>query len=107
MSGLTAFDSSKTKLEKGVTLLEASAGTGKTYALARIFLRLIAEEDVEVGKILTVTFTTAATEELRDRIRSLLVEALALQERYPAALLSPLPETRQRFPWLRAGTQNA
>ena len=42
MSGLTAFDSSKTKLEKGVTLLEASAGTGKTYALARIFLRLIA-----------------------------------------------------------------
>ena len=75
MSGLTAFDSSKTKLEKGVTLLEASAGTGKTYALARIFLRLIAEEDVEVGKILTVTFTTAATEELRDRIRSLLVEA--------------------------------
>ena len=75
MSKLPAFNASNTKLDKGVTLLEASAGTGKTYALARIFLRLVAEEGLEVGKILTVTFTTAATEELRDRIRSLLVEA--------------------------------
>ena len=57
--------------KKGVTLLEASAGTGKAFALARIFLRLVAEEGVEVGKILTVTFTTAATDELRDRIRKL------------------------------------
>jgi len=75
MTGNQTFDSAGTVLAKRVTLLEASAGTGKTYALARIFLRLVAEENVEVGKILTVTFTTAATEELRDRIRSLLVEA--------------------------------
>ena len=75
MIGNQTFDSASTVLAKRVTLLEASAGTGKTYALARIFLRLVAEENVEVGKILTVTFTTAATEELRDRIRSLLVEA--------------------------------
>jgi exodeoxyribonuclease V beta subunit len=75
MSEPKAFDCSNEPLIQGVTLLEASAGTGKTYALARLFLRLVAEEGVEVGKILTVTFTTAATEELRDRIRSLLVEA--------------------------------
>ena len=75
MTGNQTFDSASTELEKRVTLLEASAGTGKTYALARIFLRLVAEEGVETGKILTVTFTTAATEELRDRIRSLLVDA--------------------------------
>ena len=75
MIGNQTFDSASTVLAKRVTLLEASAGTGKTYALARIFLRLVAEKNVEVGKILTVTFTTAATEELRDRIRSLLVEA--------------------------------
>ena len=75
MSKLSSFNCSVTKLDKGVTLLEASAGTGKTYALARIFLRLVAEKGVEVGKILTVTFTSTATEELRDRIRSLLVEA--------------------------------
>ena len=81
MSDPPGFDCSRTGLDKGVTLLEASAGTGKTYALARIFLRLVAEKGVEVAGILTVTFTTAATEELRDRIRSLLVEALdALRE---------------------------
>ena len=96
MSGLTAFDSSKTKLEKGVTLLEASAGTGKTYALARIFLRLVAEEGVEVGKILTVTFTTAATEELRDRIRSLLVEA------HETLLEKPIPGEDPTFSRLRS-----
>ena len=56
-----------------MTLLEA-VNAIKTYALG-IFLRLVAEEGVEVGKILTVTFTTAATEELRERIRDLLVEA--------------------------------
>ena len=75
MSEAKAFDCCNEPLLPGVTLLEASAGTGKTYALARIFLRLVAEEGVEVGKILTVTFTTAATEELRERIRALLVEA--------------------------------
>ena len=96
MNGLTAFDSSKTKLEKGVTLLEASAGTGKTYALARIFLRLVAEEGVEVGKILTVTFTTAATEELRDRIRSLLVEA------HETLLEKPIPGEDPTFSRLRS-----
>ena len=85
MSSIQAFDSASTKLEKGVTLLEASAGTGKTYALARIFLRLVAEEGVEVGKILTVTFTTAATEELCDRIRSLLVET------YETLICEPKP----------------
>ena len=45
--------------------------------MARIFLRLVVEEGLEVGKILTVTFTKAATEELRGRIRELLVDALA------------------------------
>ena len=77
---MKSFDCATEVLEPGVTLLEASAGTGKTYALARIFLRLVVEEGVEVGKLLTVTFTTAATEELRGRIRELLVETLACLE---------------------------
>ena len=62
---MKAFDCAQESLDRGVTLLEASAGTGKTYALSRIFLRLVVEEGVEVGKLLTVTFTKAATEELR------------------------------------------
>ncbi|GAB1409559.1 exodeoxyribonuclease V subunit beta [Desulfovibrionales bacterium] len=54
----------------GTTLIEASAGTGKTYTLSGLFLRLLVEQRVPVDKILVVTFTTAATEELRGRIRS-------------------------------------
>ena len=53
----------------GTTLIEASAGTGKTYAIANLFLRLVLEEELEVRRILVVTFTKAATKELRDRIR--------------------------------------
>ena len=41
---MKAFDCAKESLDRGVTLLEASAGTGKTFALARIFLRLVVEE---------------------------------------------------------------
>ena len=78
MSEAKAFDCCNEPLLPGVTLLEASAGTGKTYALARIFLRLVAEEGVEVG----ITFTTAATEELRERIRDLL-EATKLSRKIP------------------------
>ncbi|NLY40711.1 MAG: UvrD-helicase domain-containing protein, partial [Desulfovibrionales bacterium] len=54
----------------GTTLIEASAGTGKTYTLSGLFLRLLVEQRIPVDQILVVTFTTAATEELRGRIRS-------------------------------------
>jgi exodeoxyribonuclease V beta subunit len=59
----------------GRNLIEASAGTGKTYAISRIFLRLVLEKRYDINKILTVTFTEAATEELRRRIRSIFYEA--------------------------------
>lgn len=64
----------------GFNLIEASAGTGKTYAIEGIFSRLIAEKDYSVDEILVVTFTVAATEELRMRIRKrlrLLLDALS------------------------------
>ena len=57
------------------TLIEASAGTGKTYTLASLCVRLVAEHGVPVDRILVVTFTRAATAELRDRVRQRLVEA--------------------------------
>ncbi len=60
----------------GTNLIEASAGTGKTYALAGLFVRLILEKGLSVGEVLVVTYTEAATEELRDRIRGKLREAL-------------------------------
>lgn len=60
----------------GINLIEASAGTGKTYTITTLFLRLIIEKKLLVDKILVVTFTEAATEELRHRIRRRLREAL-------------------------------
>ena len=52
-----------------VTMLEASAGTGKTYALAGLALRYIAEGHVLVSQLCVVTFTEATTAELRGRLR--------------------------------------
>lgn len=56
----------------GTALIEASAGTGKTFTMANLYLRLllgIGCAPLSVERILVVTFTKAATEELRDRIR--------------------------------------
>ena len=76
---VTPFDPSG-PLETGVTLLEASAGTGKTYAITHLILRLVAELGVPLDRILAVTFTTAATAELNARVRRRLSEALAALE---------------------------
>ena len=60
----------------GITLVEASAGTGKTFALARLVLRLVLDGQVtDLSRLLVVTFTKAATEELKTRIRRALHEA--------------------------------
>lgn len=61
----------------GVTLVEASAGTGKTYQIQNVYLRLVLVEGLPVEKILVVTFTEAATRELRERLRSILVKCNA------------------------------
>lgn len=61
---------------RGCLLLEASAGTGKTYTLALLVLRLLLEQGLAVDQVLVVTFTRAATGELRDRIRRRIREAL-------------------------------
>lgn len=53
----------------GRNLIEASAGTGKTYSIALLVLRLITEKDIPLSKILMVTFTKAAVAELESRIR--------------------------------------
>ena len=58
----------------GLNIIEASAGTGKTYTLAELYLRLVVEQGLTVDQILVVTFTNAATEELRDRLRQRLAD---------------------------------
>ena len=70
------FDANSYPLGSGVRLLEASAGTGKTFALAHLCLRLITEADHALDTLLVVTFTDAAAEELRSRIGQRLQQAL-------------------------------
>ena len=55
------FHLTETPLTRGVSLIEASAGTGKTYAITALFVRLIVEENLSVREILAVTYTEAAT----------------------------------------------
>ena len=66
---------------QGTHLIEASAGTGKTYSIAALFTRLVVLEGWAPENILVVTFTEAATAELKNRLRARLGEVLAaLQE---------------------------
>ncbi|MBF0103078.1 MAG: UvrD-helicase domain-containing protein [Desulfobacterales bacterium] len=60
---------------KGINLIEASAGTGKTFTIAKLYLRLLLEIPLPVQSILVVTFTDAATKELKTRIREDLCNA--------------------------------
>ncbi len=72
-----AFDALEVPLD-GRVLVEASAGTGKTYAITTLMLRLLLEAELGIERALVVTFTEAATAELRDRVRDRLVGALAV-----------------------------
>ncbi len=77
MRSRTEFDPGG-PLPTGLTALEASAGTGKSFALCALALRYVAERGVLIGNVCVVSFTEAATAELRGRIRTRLVEAAAL-----------------------------
>ena len=75
------------------TVLEASAGTGKTYALAALVTRYVAEGAALLDDMLLITFSRAASQELRERVRDQLVraaEALDDPTRADDALLTHL-----------------
>ena len=57
-------------------MLEASAGTGKTFALAGLVTRYLAEGRATLDQMLLVTFSRSATQELRERVRSQIVQAV-------------------------------
>src|SRR5436190_24296266 len=59
-------------------LLEASAGTGKTFSIENIFVRLLLEEACPLENILVVTFTDAATRDLKTRIHTNIEKALVI-----------------------------
>jgi len=73
------FELATAPLNEGTVLLEASAGTGKTYTLTGILVRMLLEGVVEnVEKALVVTFTVAASNELKNRLREAIQRAHAV-----------------------------
>jgi exodeoxyribonuclease V beta subunit len=93
----------------GSRLIEASAGTGKTYTIATLYVRLVLghggadgyDRPLTPPQILVVTFTEAATQELRDRIRARLAQAAAYFLADPAQV-APLPPGQDPLHDLRA-----
>lgn len=77
----------------GINQIEASAGTGKTWNLCGLYLRLLLERALSVQQILVVTFTNAATAELRERIRGRIVETLRALQSHDAVTGDPFVAT--------------
>ena len=88
-------------LPTGTTVLEASAGTGKTYTVGALVARYVAEGEATLDEMLVITFGRVASQELRERVREQLVEAeRALadpqQARAAGGLIAHLAEGDQR-----------
>lgn len=75
-------------LPTGTVLLEASAGTGKTWTIGALVTRYVAEGEATLEEMLVVTFGRAASQELRARVRDHLVDAVR-------ALTDPPPPDRR------------
>ncbi len=80
--GIGMFDPLQMPLS-GVHSIAASAGTGKTFTITTLYLRLLLEGGCSANQILVTTFTEAATSELRDRLRGRLNDALQLLRSFP------------------------
>jgi exodeoxyribonuclease V beta subunit len=95
------FEAHTFPLEPGLRLLEASAGTGKTFSLAHLVLRYVSEAEVPLRQLLVVTFTNAAAAELRDRIGRRLQQALGHLDDGEAAAETADPADPSLEAWLQ------
>lgn len=98
----------------GVHLIEASAGTGKTFTITSLILRMLVEEARPLESILAVTFTNAATAELKERVleriqtaREALAEPLAPDADPVLVRLASLPDQKRVLRLLDAAAQSA
>lgn len=97
---MNPFSLRETPLLPGTMLLEASAGTGKTYTIEGLYLRLFLQCEISPLEILSVTFTEAATAELRDRIRGRFARALQnLQQELPPDPALDEPDSQTADLW--------
>jgi exodeoxyribonuclease V beta subunit len=88
-SPLSPFNLADPQLETGRVVIEASAGTGKTYSLTVLVVRHVAERGLTADQLLMVTFTNAATAELREKTREQAQETL-----------QHLRNSKQEHPWM-------
>ena len=72
------------------TVLEASAGTGKTFTLAALVTRYLAEGIATLDQMLLITFSRAATQELRERVRTQIRDAATALAGHPTGEPSEL-----------------
>jgi exodeoxyribonuclease V beta subunit len=61
----------------GVMLIDAGAGTGKTYTISSLVVRLLLEKELAINEILVVTYTEAAADDLKTRVRQKIIDAIA------------------------------
>jgi exodeoxyribonuclease V beta subunit len=103
MTPRPAFDPMALRITPGPLVLEASAGTGKTFAIVQLAVRiLLGDTDVDARgprHLLLVTFTRAATAELKERLRTAIraVEAIHKQRREPRTEESWIPPLLARI----------
>src|SRR5690349_4899997 len=101
------FNAAQTPLDSGFTVIEASAGTGKTTTIAAIVLRLLAEKGISIERILVTTYTELATAELRGRIRDTIADALAHKQLpYVAEIVKNVGDQKQLERTLRIALQS-
>ena len=76
MQDIKVFQPNKYPLTNGMRLIEASAGTGKTFSLSHLVLRLLTEKEYSINEILVVSFTEATASEIKANIVERLILAL-------------------------------
>ena len=89
------------ELPAGTQVIQASAGTGKTYAIASLATRFVAERNIPLSELMLVTFGRAATQELRDRARETIPHAV--RRRWPTRP-RPAPGTTSVIAHLATGS---
>ncbi|MEJ6511550.1 MAG: UvrD-helicase domain-containing protein, partial [Acidimicrobiales bacterium] len=91
MSAANVFELTHPLPSREWLLLEASAGTGKTYSLTALVARYVAEEGLRADELLMVTFTRAAAAEMKQEVREQLLRALNAVN---------APDSEKLDPWL-------
>ena len=76
MNIIKKFEANKYPLTNGMRLIEASAGTGKTFSLSHLVLRLLTEKEYSINEILVVSFTEATASEIKAKIIERLILTL-------------------------------